>query len=75
MAFAFLGTPPGDIAGIRWIVGDAANGDSILACGIGNLITLIHAPTAIFTLWEPLPLSAERAGTLTLEAATPRTDA
>src|SRR6266513_157098 len=21
--FAFLGTPPGDIAGIRWIVGDA----------------------------------------------------
>ena len=33
VAFAFLGTPPGDIAGIRLIVGDAANGDSILACG------------------------------------------
>ncbi len=35
--FAFLGTPPGDIAGIRWIVGDAANGDSILAWGLGHL--------------------------------------
>ena len=35
--FAFLGTPPGDIAGIRLIVGDAANGDSILAWGLGNL--------------------------------------
>ena len=33
--FAFLGMPPGDIAGIRWIVGDAANGDSILACCLG----------------------------------------
>ena len=36
VAFAFLGTPPGDIAGIRLIVGDAANGDSILTCGLGN---------------------------------------
>ena len=36
VAFAFLGTPPGDIAGIRLIVGDAANGDSILTCLIGN---------------------------------------
>ena len=35
--FAFLGMPPGDIAGIRWIVGDAANGDSILAWGLGHL--------------------------------------
>src|SRR6266513_5108673 len=35
--FAFLGMPPGDIAGIRWIVGDAANGDSILALGLGHL--------------------------------------
>ena len=35
VAFAFLGTPPGDIAGIRLIVGDAANGDSILACFFG----------------------------------------
>ena len=34
--FAFLGMPPGDIAGIRWIVGDAANGDSILTCSIGS---------------------------------------
>ena len=36
LAFAFLGTPPGDIAGIRLIVGDAANGDSILACFLGR---------------------------------------
>src|SRR5947208_4402275 len=36
VVFAFLGTPPGDIAGIRLIVGDAANGDNILACGLGN---------------------------------------
>jgi hypothetical protein len=36
VAFAFLGTAPGDVAGIRLIVGDAANGDSILACGLGN---------------------------------------
>ena len=35
--FAFLGKPPGDIAGIRLIVGDAANGDSILMWGLGNL--------------------------------------
>ena len=35
VAFAFLGTPPGDIAGIRLIVGDAANGDSILTSSIG----------------------------------------
>ena len=73
--FAFLGMPPGDIAGIRLIVGDAANGDSILAWGLGNLVILIHAPTAIFTLWQPIPLLAERAGSLVLEAATPWTDA
>ena len=36
VAFAFLGTPPGDIAGIRLIVGDAANGDSILTYDLGN---------------------------------------
>ena len=72
--FAFLGTPPGDAAGSRLIVGDAANGDSILACCL-EIITLVHAPTAIFTLWKPIPLSAERAGTLVLEAASPRTDA
>ena len=34
--FAFLGTPPGDTGAIRLIVGDAANGDSILAWGLGN---------------------------------------
>ena len=73
--FAFLGMPPGDIAGIRLIVGDAANGDSILAWALGILVILIRAPTAIFTLWQPIPLLAERAGTLVLEAATPSTDA
>src|SRR5213596_1592514 len=31
LAFAFLGMPPGDIAGSSLIAGDAANGDSILA--------------------------------------------
>ena len=36
VAFAFLGTPPGETAGIRLIVGDAANGDSILTCDLGN---------------------------------------
>ena len=35
--FAFLGMPPGDIAGTRLIVGDAANGDSILTSGLGHL--------------------------------------
>ena len=34
MAFAFLGMPPGDIAGLRLIVGDAANGDSILTSAV-----------------------------------------
>jgi hypothetical protein len=34
--FAFLGTPPGNAGGSRLIVGDAANGDSILTCLIGN---------------------------------------
>ncbi len=34
--FAFLGTPPGNAGGSRLIVGDAANGDSILTCFIGN---------------------------------------
>src|SRR5438876_9820335 len=36
VAFAFLGTPHGDIAGIRLIVGDADNGDSILTYCLGN---------------------------------------
>ena len=35
--FAFRGMPPGDIAGLRLIVGDAANGDSILTYGFANL--------------------------------------
>ncbi len=71
--FAFADTPPGNAGGSRLIVGDAANGDSILACFLG--ITLVYAPTAIFAMWIPGPLSAERAGTLVLEAASPRTNA
>ena len=34
--FAFANTPPGNAGGSRLIVGDAANGDSILTCSIGN---------------------------------------
>ena len=34
--FAFADTPPGNAGGSRLIVGDAANGDSILTCSIGN---------------------------------------
>jgi len=33
--FAFAFTPPGNAGGSRLIVGDAANGDSILACFLG----------------------------------------
>ena len=33
--FAFANTPPGNPGGSRLIVGDAANGDSILACCLG----------------------------------------
>ena len=33
--FAFANTPPGNAGGGRLIVGDAANGDSILACFFG----------------------------------------
>ena len=33
--FAFVFTPPGNAGGSRLIVGDAANGDSILACFLG----------------------------------------
>ena len=36
VAFAFLGTPPGDTGGSRLIVGDAANGDSIVAWFLGR---------------------------------------
>ena len=36
VAFAFRGMLPGDIAGLRLIVGDAANGDSILTYDLGN---------------------------------------
>ena len=35
--FAFFGTPPGNTGGTRLIVGDAANGDSILTWTLGNL--------------------------------------
>ena len=34
--FAFLGTPPGAPGASQMVVGDAANGDSILTCLIGN---------------------------------------
>ena len=34
--FAFLGTPPGAPGASQIVVGDAANGDSILTCGFGN---------------------------------------
>ena len=34
--FAFADTPPGNAGGSRLIVGDAANGDSILACFLGT---------------------------------------
>ena len=34
--FAFANTPPGNAGGSRLIVGDAANGDSILTCFFGN---------------------------------------
>ena len=34
--FAFAGTPPGNTGGSRLIVGDAANGDSILTYFFGN---------------------------------------
>jgi hypothetical protein len=34
--FAFANTPPGNAGGSRLIVGDAANGDSILACFLGR---------------------------------------
>jgi hypothetical protein len=34
--FAFAFTSPGNAGGSRWIVGDAANGDSILAYFFGN---------------------------------------
>jgi len=34
--FAFLGTPPGAPGASQMVVGDAANGDSILTCFFGN---------------------------------------
>src|SRR5881296_1712608 len=34
--FAFAFTPPGNPGASRLIVGDAANGDSILGCFLGN---------------------------------------
>ena len=36
VAFAFANTPPGNAGGSRLVVGDAANGDSILACFLGR---------------------------------------
>ena len=71
--FAFLGTPPGAPGASQMVVGDAANGDSILTCFLE--MALVYAPTAIFTLGQRTPLLAEQAGTLVLEAATPWTNA
>jgi len=34
--FAFLGTPPGAPGATQMVVGDAANGNSILTCAFGN---------------------------------------
>ena len=36
VAFAFLGTSPETAGATRLVVGDAANGDSILTCYLGN---------------------------------------
>src|SRR5262252_4328075 len=36
LVFAFLDMPPESVGASRLIVGDAANGDSIVACSIGN---------------------------------------
>ena len=36
LPFAFLDMPPEGVGASRLIVGDAANGDSIVACSIGN---------------------------------------
>ena len=36
LPFAFLGMPPEGVGASRLIVGDAANGDSILTCDLGN---------------------------------------
>ena len=72
--FAFANTPPGNPGGSRLIVGDAANGDSILASLFGNEHWFMRqrrsSPCGYL-----VPLSAERAGTLVLEAASPRTNA
>src|SRR6266496_3470383 len=35
LVFAFLGMPPESVGASRLVVGDAANGDSILTCSIG----------------------------------------
>jgi hypothetical protein len=36
LVFAFLDMPPESVGASRLVVGDAANGDSIVACSIGN---------------------------------------
>ena len=46
--FAFADMPPESAGGSRLIVGDAANGDSILACLIG--INVVYATTAMFAI-------------------------
>ena len=71
--FAFQDTRPGNAGGSRLVVGDAANGDSILRASLGNNLGL--CANGDLHLVDPGPLSAERAGTLALEAASPWTDA
>ena len=71
--FAFRGTQDSAPGASRLVVGDPTNGDSILVSF--RDLTVAHAPTAVFAMWIPGPLSAERAGTLVLKGASPRTNA
>ena len=68
-------TPPGNTGATRLVVGDAANGDSILTWELGNLGNPDSCANGDLHTVSRGPLLAERAGTLALEAASPRTDA
>src|SRR5215471_365165 len=59
--FAFANTPPGNAGGSRLIVGDAANGDSILVWFLGENSGL--CANGDLRHVDPGLLSAERAGT------------
>ena len=71
--FAFADAPLGNAGGSRLIVGDPANGDSIVACFLEE--TVVYATTAVFVMWILGPLSVERAGSMVLKATSPRTNA